>query len=308
VLSRARFAARFREEGVEAAPRENHLAPSRNSPSDGNARRSKRIPWHCRDATGQGPERDSRGWMIRSESPVSAVPQRGAVRTLRDDSGADEDDAGGNRPPRDESAGEHDDFNVHANVAIAADDDLGRERLMRWRSPTARARRTATATGRPPLIPNKAARRPRQATRNAGILARLAALVPPPRYPVLHYSGVLGPRSTWPRNIAPRLSTKRSRATLRPRRRPSPATRRREVAGPRRAAAVTSVVPPPPEARERKAGGTDSAVRGDVDFATEARSTQLCLWLGAILVELRPVLSVTAIVRDAEREPTHSAP
>ena len=46
----------------------------------------------------------------------------------------------------------------------------------------------------------------------------------------------------------------------------------------------------------------------DVDFATEARSTQMCLWLGAILVELRPVLSVTEVVTDAEREPTHPAP
>ena len=35
-------------------------------------------------------------------------------------------------------------------------------------------------------------------------LARLAAIVPPPRYPLLRYAGVLGPRSAWRRDVAPR--------------------------------------------------------------------------------------------------------
>jgi hypothetical protein len=34
-------------------------------------------------------------------------------------------------------------------------------------------------------------------------LARLAAIVPPPRYPLLRYHGVLGPRSAWRRDIVP---------------------------------------------------------------------------------------------------------
>jgi hypothetical protein len=124
--------------------------------------------------------------------------ERGAVRTLRDDADAEEDDPTlGNRAPRDEGAVEHDGFNLHASVAIAADDDLGRERLMRYGA-------------RPPLALNRLRRLPggRLAYRIKELrdgrakhrvmiplefLARLAALVPPPRYPLLRYSGVLGP-------------------------------------------------------------------------------------------------------------------
>jgi Putative transposase len=34
-------------------------------------------------------------------------------------------------------------------------------------------------------------------------LARLAAIVPPPRYPLLRYAGVLAPRSPWRRDVVP---------------------------------------------------------------------------------------------------------
>ena len=35
-------------------------------------------------------------------------------------------------------------------------------------------------------------------------LARLSAIVPPPRCPLLRYAGVLGPRSSWRRDVVPR--------------------------------------------------------------------------------------------------------
>jgi len=34
-------------------------------------------------------------------------------------------------------------------------------------------------------------------------LARLSAIVPPPRYSLLRYAGVLGPRSSWRREVVP---------------------------------------------------------------------------------------------------------
>lgn len=138
--------------------------------------------------------------------------QRGAVRTLRDDSDSDEDDAaGGGRPPRDESAGEHDGFNVHASVAIAADDDLGRERLMRYgaRPPLALDRLRRLPGGRLAYrIKLREGRSKHRVMTPLEFLARLAALVPPPRYPLLRYSGVLGPRSSWRRDVVPRPPTK----------------------------------------------------------------------------------------------------
>src|ERR1700691_4460364 len=35
-------------------------------------------------------------------------------------------------------------------------------------------------------------------------LARLSAIVPPPRYPLLRYHGALAPRSPWRRDVVPR--------------------------------------------------------------------------------------------------------
>jgi putative transposase len=59
--------------------------------------------------------------------------QRGAVRALRDDAGAEQASLPGVDPPQvDANAVEHDGFNLHASIAVAGDDDLGRERLMRY--------------------------------------------------------------------------------------------------------------------------------------------------------------------------------
>jgi hypothetical protein len=135
--------------------------------------------------------------------------QRGAVRTLRDNPDTEEDGAtGGNKPPRDGSAVEHEEFNLHASVAIAADDDLGRERLMRYgaRPPLAQGRLRRLPGGRLAyrIKQLRNGRAKHRVMTPLEFLARLAALVPPPRYPLLRYSGVLGPRSSWRRDIVPR--------------------------------------------------------------------------------------------------------
>ena len=58
---------------------------------------------------------------------------RGMVRALRDDHDAELDGAPDVQPPpAADGAVEHDGFNLHASVVVAGDDDLGRERLMRY--------------------------------------------------------------------------------------------------------------------------------------------------------------------------------
>jgi hypothetical protein len=51
-------------------------------------------------------------------------------------------------------------------------------------------------------------------------LARLASLVPPPRYPLLRYHGVLAPKSSWRRDVIPRppgaQACERARAPAKP--------------------------------------------------------------------------------------------
>jgi hypothetical protein len=93
-------------------------------------------------------------------------------------------------------------------VHIAAGDDLGRERLARYGA------RPALALDRLRRLPGgRVAYRVKYARHGAAkhrvmisleLMARLAALVPPPRYPLVRFHGVLGPRSSWRRDVVPR--------------------------------------------------------------------------------------------------------
>ena len=134
---------------------------------------------------------------------------RGIVKTLCEDNDAAEElDSKVHSPLPNAGALERDGFNVHASVVVAADDDLGRERLMRYgaRPPLALDRLRRLPGGRI-AYKIKSARGGRAKYRVIApleFMARLAALVPPPRYPLLRYHGVLAPRSPWRREIVPR--------------------------------------------------------------------------------------------------------
>ncbi len=140
---------------------------------------------------------------------ISAAMQRGTFRTMRE--GADDDDPVYDPmqpPPSEAGAVELDGFNLHAGVAIAGDDDLSRERLMRYGA------RPALALERLRRLPDgrlayrikklRAGRAKHRVMTPLELLARLAAIVPPPRFPLVRYAGVLAPRSSWRRDVAPR--------------------------------------------------------------------------------------------------------
>lgn len=103
---------------------------------------------------------------------------------------------------------ELDGFNLHAGVRIEAGDDAGRERLCRYGA------RPSFALGRLVDWPDgRIGYRVRWARSEAGpyrvmtpleFLARLAALVPPPWYPLTRYHGVLAPASRWRPHVVPR--------------------------------------------------------------------------------------------------------
>ncbi len=99
-------------------------------------------------------------------------------------------------------------FNLHAGTCIEAGDDMGRERLARYGA-------------RPPLSLERLRRLPggrvgyrlKYVTRGRGrfrimtgleFMARLSAVIAPPRYPLVRYAGVLGPRSAWRKDIVPK--------------------------------------------------------------------------------------------------------
>jgi hypothetical protein len=138
---------------------------------------------------------------------------RRTVATLRrgDDDG-DGDDA--HRDTEDRRAGpvlafERHGFNVHAGVRIAEGDDLGRERLCRYgaRPPMSLERLRRLPGGRVGYrlkYVDRGRREKHRVMAAMEFMARLAAIIAPPRYPLVRYSGVLAPRSAWRKHVVPR--------------------------------------------------------------------------------------------------------
>ena len=91
--------------------------------------------------------------------------------------------------------------NVHANVCIPAHDRMRLERLCRYacRPPVAAERLSVLPDGR---LLYRLKRRWRDGTTHVifeplELIEKLAALVPPPRFNLVRYSGVLAPSSAW---------------------------------------------------------------------------------------------------------------
>ena len=146
-----------------------------------------------------------------AEALATAGMQRGNLVTVRArDDGEDDDEPSlaTQTPSRVTDAVTHERFNLHASVHIEAHDDLGRERLCRYLNRPAfslarlRVRRDGNVSYRV-----KKATRGRVTQRvmtPIEALARLAALVPPPRYPLLRFHGVVAPRHRWRDRVVPR--------------------------------------------------------------------------------------------------------
>jgi hypothetical protein len=109
---------------------------------------------------------------------------------------------------------ERDGFNLHAGVRIEAGDDLGRERLCRYgaRPPLSLERLRRLPGGRVAYRVKYVRAKHRVMTSNE-LLARLSALLPPPRYPLTRYHGVLAPRSAWRHEIVPRVPARSAEVT-----------------------------------------------------------------------------------------------
>jgi hypothetical protein len=131
---------------------------------------------------------------------------RGRVSTLPNVETPEDD----HESPGDERAvavADRDGFNLHAGVRIEAGDDVGRERLARYgvRPPLSLERLRRLPGGRVGYRLKYASRgRSKHRVMSLEFMARLAALVAPPRYPLLRYAGVLGPRSAWRKDIVPK--------------------------------------------------------------------------------------------------------
>jgi len=136
---------------------------------------------------------------------------RGNVATLPRD-GTEQDDAHGepdDLPDKPVLAVERDGFNLHAGVRIEAGDDRGRERLCRYgaRPPLSLERLRRLPGGRVSYrlkYVSRGRRGKHRVMSGVEFMARLAAIICPPRYPLTRFAGVLAPRSKWRREVVPR--------------------------------------------------------------------------------------------------------
>ena len=105
------------------------------------------------------------------------------------------------RGPKSRWTAELDGFNVHAGVTVKAGDRVGLERLCRYgaRPPFSLERLSLLDDGRVAYL----LRKPRKNGATHLVmtplqcLARIAAIIPPPRFPLLRFAGVLAPSSSF---------------------------------------------------------------------------------------------------------------
>jgi len=131
-----------------------------------------------------------------AEVLAHVATQRGTLENVKDDTGESEGPAEPAGPLVDEAVTRHG-FNMHAGLTISADDDLGRERLCRYglRPAFSLSRFGVLRDGRMSYRVKRSSRRTSRCRIMTPVecIARLCALVPPPRYPLKHDFWVFDP-------------------------------------------------------------------------------------------------------------------
>ena len=148
-----------------------------------------------------------------AEMLAELAAQRGTVENVKDDTGKYEGPSEPSAPLGDQAITRHG-FNLHASLTLEADDDLGRERLCRYglRPPFALSRFRVLRDGRISYRVKKSSRRSSRCRIMTPVecIARLCALIPPPRYPLTRFHGVLAPRAKLRPRVVPRMPATRA--------------------------------------------------------------------------------------------------
>lgn len=107
-------------------------------------------------------------------------------------------------------------FNVHAATSATTKEE--RERLIRYcaRPPLSLSRLSRTPDGQVAYqLKNPIGRKTHRLLSPEEFLARLCALIPPPRHPLIRFHGVVAPNSRWRPLVVPRAQTPDSSTTSR---------------------------------------------------------------------------------------------
>jgi hypothetical protein len=163
-------------------------------------------------------------------------------------------------------------FNVHAGVTVRAGDREGLEKLSRYcaRPPFSLERMSLLPDGRVAYLLRKP--RGNGATHlvldPVHFLARIAALVPPPRYPLTRLAGVLAPHSTWRAAVV-----KYGRDETQAPPAPAPAAKKRRKK--KKADVTAAQAPAPSSARTSLGAGIVKPVGARIDWASLLRRIYL---------------------------------
>jgi hypothetical protein len=201
------------------------------------------------------------GQLAIQHGAIASVDERGRVIPLDEA----RDDRRFGRTKSDTFASESDGFDVHAGVFVPAQDRDGRERLFRYGA------RPAVSLSRMSRLPDgRIAYRMKhpgpyghthRVVTPQQFLARVAALIPPPKYPLVRYHGVFAPNSRWRKDVVPPREIPRTR--VRPCKAPDAAVSPRMNAPP----LDTDAIVLRPRARTARPGGER------IDWATLLRRT-----------------------------------
>jgi hypothetical protein len=172
------------------------------------------IRWLTRHGHLDARRAEERGNDVAEPSALDGCAQlalrQGAFAAIDEDGveESEEDDAGSLGEKRQKRfTAVVDGFNVHAAVRVAADNDEARERLVRYcaRPTLALERLSVLPDGRVAYrVKYPRGDKTHRMMTPVEFLARAAALLPPPRYPLVRYHGVLAPHSKLRALVVPR--------------------------------------------------------------------------------------------------------
>jgi len=158
----------------------------------------------------ESPERSALDACLEGSLGLGELTALAGVCPRGDAGGAERDDLEPARPTKAARRGaQARGFDLHAGVAVAANDREGRERLLRHcaRPPLSLERLTRLPDGRIAYeLRRPWGRQTHRVMEPLAFMARLAVLVPPPRHPLIRFHGVFAPHSSWRAGVVPHPS------------------------------------------------------------------------------------------------------
>ncbi len=212
------------------------------------------------DFSDEPPERSALDACLEGSLGLGELTELAGACPRGGDGGAERDDLEPARPTKSARRGaQARGFDLHAGVAVAANDREGRERLLRYcaRPPLSLERLSRLPDGRIAYELRKPwGRQTHRVMDPLAFMARRAARVPPPRHPLIRFHGVFAPHSSWRAGVVPHPSPDIAPGTC-------PSTGQSPTSPWRPAAPAGEVEAPPVSSRPQRGSALEQTRDGD---------------------------------------------